>query len=779
MRTWRTVLGGLLACAVAALVCPAAAGASETLVRPGSLSVLSDVFETLPVIPAPADGRLRGYGFSARVTGDRCASSISGPGVRLVSGPGDEICAFGFTVSFSSSVSVTDDGEAVPGFSAHVVDGTETIPLTTTEVGESPDEEFALGVVPGHTAELVMSAAGYSQSFSLTAGARPGTSPEVLYRAPGSSEVTASPGTVLRLSERSGHATASMRVELTSLSLGWFMEGDPLVRPPAPDDAFLALGFNETDETGPSGVRFTDFAALPGTCLSLELPGGTNLHGVLVETVATGMFANAYVFSVPAAITDATLVVSPGTRDGDEDVATGKARGTRAGSPAARRDTDTSGLVPVRSSSARVPLSVPDPLRATKTSTPTTTSPAVTSTTTVHVDHRGRAGTTKTTVAKVDEHAGERHERDHHERQQHHRRSGRRVEVAQRGPHPTEAAGPVAPTTAAVSLPVVATAAGAAGGTSIIVIPLVVVWRRRQKGARLRLWFPKAAAAPPPEPPDLSPEHTDRGAPLAETAPVSPPETSERAILGVAEPPAGPAGARRIHLLVLGPVVVEGLGDVPRRSLLEELCAYGVLSGGREISSEKLRVDLGRSENDWSPATLYKRVSELRSALGRDVLVRSSKGTYRFCGEVTSDWASFEELTSTTAPNDEGRIEQLRAALLLVRGVPFEGAVSPQYRWALNGRLAHEMTVAIENAALELAAILTEKARGHEAMEACRMGLRGVPYSQGLRFAHLRAGATGGRGSLEQAWREVVAMDGGEEPELRGLYDRLRAERSG
>lgn len=226
---------------------------------------------------------------------------------------------------------------------------------------------------------------------------------------------------------------------------------------------------------------------------------------------------------------------------------------------------------------------------------------------------------------------------------------------------------------------------------------------------------------------------------------------------------------------VIGPVVISGLRDPSRRRGIEELCAYLTLNAGRDVSSDELRSALGGAEKEWSASTLHSRVSNLRAAVGRDVLIKSGKAGYVLSGEVTCDWLSFRELTAPGVVDEEVRIARLERALGLVRGVPFAGVAAGQYTWALEGPLVGEISAAVEAAALELATLLTERGEARRAAQAARAGLRALPYSFGLLAALLRAGAVDGRIGLEGAWRQVAAVAGDDE-ELRRLKERLEVE---
>ena len=730
MRLQRALLTGvllllLLLLGLEALATPAGAS-SERLVHPGRLLVLSSVFGPLPSLPRPEDGRLRGYGFSAEVTGDECAGSISGAGEALRSTYGYEVCALRFSIDFSGAPTTTVYGQPIPAFSARVDAGGKRLFLSSNDVYSASSEEIAVAVRKGAPASLVMSAAGYGQSFSLVQGRRTGTSPPALYRSASGDEVTSSPGSAVTIKETAvpGGAKASVRIRLSSLTLGWFMPGDPLVRPSSESGAFLGLSFSETDLKGPGGVRFTEFAPLPGSSFRLGLPDKTAVPATSVGAGPLGLVDSTYVFPVPAALGKAVVAISPGTRLGYEE---SSAQNTAALAAAK--------FVEVRFGTGSVALSVPDPL-------PTSPSPLTTTTTTTTTGGTAGSGTGGTVQAGKQQHKGKKGKTD--QKKQKHL-------AGANGPTPTTNV-PIALSSGARrgGSTTLLAACGAAAGTTLIVIPLVIVLRRRRRGRRLflRVGKPRPQAEKEPSAEPGAAANGSEATAVAETPPV-------------------------LFLRVLGPITLDELADCPRRPLVVELCAYLVLNAGRDVPADELCNALGGAKSDWSPSTLYQRVSTLRKALGRNVVVRSGKFGYRIEGEVACDWASFSELTGRKALDPKARIAELGAALELVRGVPFTGTAAGRYEWALSS-LSHEMTSAIEGAALELSSLLIEKKKAREAAAAVVAGRRGVPYSFGLEAQLLRAGALEGPGGLERAWREVVSHVGVDE-ELKGLKERLAA----
>ena len=188
----------------------------------------------------------------------------------------------------------------------------------------------------------------------------------------------------------------------------------------------------------------------------------------------------------------------------------------------------------------------------------------------------------------------------------------------------------------------------------------------------------------------------------------------------------------------------------------------------------ELRRILGDSENDLAAPTLYAIRKPVATAIGEEFFVASGKAGYRFSGEVACDWLSFENLVGSQRHSDEERIEGLKAALELVRGVPFAEPRRRSLRvgFPTGGRnFAAEMTVAIGRAATELAGLLLDAGRDDEAAEAATAGFRGSPGYYPLFAPRLRA-VRKNRTRLEQAWRDTEEALGHDE-HLKNLHEEV------
>jgi len=215
----------------------ASAGASaQTVVPLGRVVLWSDVFHVLPALAAPADGAVNGYGLTATVTGDKCASSI-GTGTDELSAPaGARVCVFSLDYEGGIADFVTDTGQVIPQLQGTISVGSQALPLSQDEIDQSGSVDYALAVPDGQSATLSLSAAGFAQSFSLTAARPVGVRPEVLYESASQTNVRTLVGTTFRFTETSvadgKHATMTTRV--SSAVLGWSTPETPLCGRPIP-----------------------------------------------------------------------------------------------------------------------------------------------------------------------------------------------------------------------------------------------------------------------------------------------------------------------------------------------------------------------------------------------------------------------------------------------------------------------------------------------------------------------------------------------------------------
>ncbi len=635
---------------LALVILPPAAGAASTRTRTLPPTE-AEAVTAPPHLTVPADGRLRGTGFTATVTGVGWPASATSHHVATVAPAGDRLIVVTLRLTEpTADLSTFGTGN---GATANVAAAGRTVPVdlalldqqiegatTTTGTGT---ETFALSV-PAHAHRVVLSLArnGFAQRLDLWTLRRIQPSPTVLYRDPTSATVTAGhvPSTTLTATNPADGFSSAATLGVESATLTYFAPDGSGTTPGTPGKAFVAVHLAATvaGQATPAsptwGHYLSSFAPLPGTRLTFTPAGGTPASATSAPQQGTtgnpatddGLLDADYWFIVPASLTSGTVTVTPGPVTGVE----------------------FTGFVGTGS----VPLELP----------------------------------TATTLEVTFPAPGA-------------------APAAQRTPPwvgaPLPATGTAAGTTGA---------AGSAGGSGgfpvwlavVIVAGLVVaavlgerVVRRRRAAAAGEAQVTAAVAAPPEERP-VGPAAPVVGTPVV--AARGAPATAEPPALGSSRRPRGPGlGARGRHRVG---------GPTERRGTLCELCCYLALHPERPRTTAELLAALwpvNGERGEATPKTLHNHLSRLRQAVGAEHLPDAvAAGGYRLQGAVT-DWAEWSRLTAEAAGADGEAADRLRArALALVRGTPFDGAPGDQYGWAFASGLATAMTVAVGDCARQL-----------------------------------------------------------------------------
>jgi len=252
----------------------------------------------------------------------------------------------------------------------------------------------------------------------------------------------------------------------------------------------------------------------------------------------------------------------------------------------------------------------------------------------------------------------------------------------------------------------------------LVVVAAAVVLVQRRLSTRVR---PAAASADP----------TASEAAIVEPTAVVPSSTNdapqERPVASAAMTPANIADP---SIRVLGPVEVHGWMVEPERRVLEELLCFLVLHDSRPMSADQIQLALRPTNGslpEVSRKTFHTYLSGLRRSIGADHLPNANADGYQVVG-VDSDWARFQELVQEADRTDgEESLGHLRAALSLVRGVPFEGVTAGQYEWVFNEQLASRITAAVATCAVRLANEFFAREDHLGVDEAVRAGLKAAP----------------------------------------------------
>lgn len=165
-----------------------------------------------------------------------------------------------------------------------------------------------------------------------------------------------------------------------------------------------------------------------------------------------------------------------------------------------------------------------------------------------------------------------------------------------------------------------------------------------------------------------------------------------------------------VRIEVLGPLRITGRDSTAHSPRTTAIAALIHLRPGRSADALCQAMD---PANPWSTRTLHSRLSELRGAVGlhtdgQPLLPRPKAGAgYAFHPAVTSDWAQFQALARRgLAAGPRAGIEDLEAAMALVRGKPFDGRTLP---WA--DPVIQDMLSRITDTAHTLARWQTDGAR--------------------------------------------------------------------
>jgi DNA-binding SARP family transcriptional activator len=129
-----------------------------------------------------------------------------------------------------------------------------------------------------------------------------------------------------------------------------------------------------------------------------------------------------------------------------------------------------------------------------------------------------------------------------------------------------------------------------------------------------------------------------------------------------------------MRLRLLGPLEIDDVADeaLLRRANPRALLALLLLSANRPVGTDRLVAGLwGEQEPATALGALQNYVSQLRKALGRDVVVTRAPGYMAVVAPDELDVERFERLVAEAADSDlTGRAARLREALSLWRGPP-------------------------------------------------------------------------------------------------------------
>ena len=669
-------------------------------------------------LSAPVDGRIRGYGFSAQVTG--VARTIStGTGLSSVdAASGHHLVVFSLNLTTVNPPESIGAGGGLALDAKVSVDGNAAV-IDTTSLVTTGKATYVVSVPDrAKSVDLQMTAANLTQSFSLTKLRRVGPQPVALYRDPSQPWLTVAVDkstTVPVVVEVDGFAS-SETLGVKSATLTDFQPGQPSTQPTDPGTAYLAIVGTDVSNPNPppgypSGSHFVgNFSALPPSTLSLTLTDGTSVPASYSGSTGLNLLDGTYYFTVPANLTSATLTITPGTVTGAEyPVFTGNSASVTFPQPA----TFSISLPPVPASP--IPSASPTtlPLSGGQLTQPTSATTSVTGAKTLALLIAVVVLGLAVVVAMW------------------WRRRNDSVVSLRHRPPPYRPLRPIALPAAAVPLELppgsTATSNHPASGADEI---------------------------------DHLDQHTD-----AEV------EGSTIATAAMADPDvANPAATQMVEVLVVGPVQITGWAVPPKRTVVSALLCYLVAHPGRQVSGDQMHTALwpvGTERKDPSRATLHSYLYDLRTALGPGILPdATANGGYGLTGGVVvDDWSTFTTLQAeadAASPNDAGDLRD--QALSLVRGPPFAGANGGNFEWTISEQHVAVMEVAIVRCAHAQVQWCLDRSDHQRAIEAAEIGLLGVPDSYQLNSDLVGAArASGDPASLRRATHQARRSLGNEE----------------
>ena len=318
---------------------PARAATTAVVLSPGHVA------EAAGQGIAPSDGRLRGQDFTAVVSQVAWPQSVqSTTGVEYVAGNGRRLVTF--TVSVTQP---TDDSgllNAPTGVSAALKAGSASLPVSMTRINQeiaggtsgsaetTGADSFVVSVPTAtHSVDLVLTEAGFSQSFDLWTLQRVPPSPTILYRDPNSPTVTGTAASSFNLAftNPADGFSSSDDAQISSATLTYFAPNGSGT-PGNLSQAYMVLGLQSSYPDVPygqpnSGHFFSSFTPLSGNRLTFAPTGGSPVTGTSSTTAFSstsaasdddGIFDALYWFTVPASTTGGTLTVTAGPATGIE-----------------------------------------------------------------------------------------------------------------------------------------------------------------------------------------------------------------------------------------------------------------------------------------------------------------------------------------------------------------------------------------------------------------------------------------------------------------------------
>lgn len=230
--------------------------------------------------------------------------------------------------------------------------------------------------------------------------------------------------------------------------------------------------------------------------------------------------------------------------------------------------------------------------------------------------------------------------------------------------------------------------------------------------------------------------------------------------------------AYQVLVRVIGTLVVEGCGRI-QQTKGREAFVYLATHAGMQVDGDRLIESLWPGSD---PATkrrsFHTRMSELRADLGESAdgrpylpALAGSQRLYVVSDAVGTDVDVIRAaMTRDRASADDEGLAGLRAALELVRGVPFDRA-GRGYEWARAEGLERQVEIVVTDAAHRLSTRCRENGDHEGAAWAANQGLVAFPDHERLfRDLMLAWAAMGNAGGVERVYNDLLDRLGDDEP---------------
>jgi DNA-binding SARP family transcriptional activator len=234
-----------------------------------------------------------------------------------------------------------------------------------------------------------------------------------------------------------------------------------------------------------------------------------------------------------------------------------------------------------------------------------------------------------------------------------------------------------------------------------------------------------------------------------------------------------------LRVNVLGRFEVLGSAE-PLQAKQAELVLALALHAPVGLSNSALCTMLGADADHPRPADSVRQlITRTRRRLGqapdgREHIIHLGSGIYVLHEDVRLDWAAFSALARRGRA--ERNVAELRAALELVRGEPFEEC----FHWWIEVALVETMRAEIVDTADLLAQLELSSGNAREAGRAARIGLSAETAAEQLWRALMRAEhAAGNQAGVVDAWSACldaiteIAPGGEPHPDTERLYHQL------